>query len=586
MKKEENLPMNILICGTKIEYNYIKSLFEDNHKKSEKQMDNYIEYTYSYGWKFDFFKEGLDNDNLEQVSKKMKKDFIELNFKDLIICFTQKQFENIKNVIKYFSKMNEMYHTFIIFITDNPNIKNKDLYDFINDELETQFDPRNVDTIHFNSNDVFPLFELLFYKSCYFNEMGRELILPKISQKENISKKKKINHCFNILVIGKPGSGKSTLINILSGYGKISKEATGGGKITTKICQYNMKNTNIIFYDTPGFGAGNELQTVYQFVLDEIKKMKEEYKEKFFSVFYLLDHNLERHYEDKEKGLLIYLFEQKIPFYFILNKSQKPKENTKRKKKFKDNKKEILEESLINDFPEYKKYIKVISLNLKINANDDCFGLEEVFQNLYDYYKDFKINLEILKNNKKKAPIILKNSPFFEGLLSKNDILESIRARCMKEIAACSLAAAGVGFIPISFADWPILVGIQISMIISIAAQFGIEIDSLKAKDIMVALTKTSITGGIIGGAGKIVGSLVKWIPGVGNVVGGTICASTAGISTYSMGRATIEYFTPDLDEFEFFYQRSKAFNESIDKLLELAELIKKKEDYIFLYDE
>ena len=58
MKKEENLPMNILICGTKIEYNYIKSLFEDNHKKSEKQKDNYIEYTYSYGWKFDFFKEG------------------------------------------------------------------------------------------------------------------------------------------------------------------------------------------------------------------------------------------------------------------------------------------------------------------------------------------------------------------------------------------------------------------------------------------------------------------------------------------------------------------------------------------------
>ena len=94
--------------------------------------------------------------------------------------------------------------------------------------------------------------------------------------------------------------------------------------------------------------------------------------------------------------------------------------------------------------------------------------------------------LKINKNNSTKIKNIIKDSPFFEGLLSKKDILENITSRCNKEI---------------------ILVGTQISMIIAIAAQFGIEIDSIKAKDIVSSLAKTTGVGTVIGGAGKIIGS-------------------------------------------------------------------------------
>ena len=58
---------------------------------------------------------------------------------------------------------------------------------------------------------------------------------------------------------------------------------------------------------------------------------------------------------------------------------------------------------------------------------------------------------------------------FFESLTSRKEILESIDSKCKKEIAAFSAAAAAVGFIPIPMSDWPLLLIIQTTMVITIA---------------------------------------------------------------------------------------------------------------------
>lgn len=58
------------------------------------------------------------------------------------------------------------------------------------------------------------------------------------------------------------------------------------------------------------------------------------------------------------------------------------------------------------------------------------------------------------------------------------------------EILAFSGLAAAVGFIPIPFSDWPILIGIQAAMAITIAAQFGITLEKKKLVKMLKILQK------------------------------------------------------------------------------------------------
>lgn len=99
---KKDITMNVLVCGSKIEKLFIQSLFNDKIKTSYKNNDDYEEYNYSYGWKFQFFKEGLKTENLDLIFKKIEKDFKSNTFNDTIVCFIGDSLENAKNVIKYF----------------------------------------------------------------------------------------------------------------------------------------------------------------------------------------------------------------------------------------------------------------------------------------------------------------------------------------------------------------------------------------------------------------------------------------------------------------------------------------------------
>lgn len=588
IRVKQNLPMNILVCGIKIKDKFIKSLFNDKVKQSFKNKGSYEEYDYSYGWKFQFFKEGLEEYNLNLLDEKIKADFKDNIFKDTILCFIDNSLEKAKDVIIHFSKMKIIYHTFIIFITINKKITLKILREYTESEDlgENEFDSRNIDIIYYDDNDYLPLFTSLFYKSCYFNEVGNEILIPNINS-NNIEKHIKNKHCFNILIIGKPGTGKSTLINIMNGE-KIAKESTGGGKVTNEICQYKVRNTNLVLYDTPGFGQSNELSKVEKYIKNEINNMKA-IKEKFHCVIYMLNYQEERNIEESERKLINLLLDLNIPFFFVLNKSQKPRETKKNKRKIKDHKTEILREELNIRFKNKINLIKVINVNLKINQSDNCFGLDELFTDLYNYYNPFKINLnqlQLYSNDAKKTEELVKKSPFFEGLTCKEEILESLISISKKEITGFSAAAAAVGFIPIPMSDWPLLLTIQASMIIRIAALFGKNLKKSEASDIIKNLTKTTAVGFLVAGTGKIIGSIIKLFPGLGTAIGGAISASTAGAATFSLGLSAISFFTPDFggDEvFKFFMDRGESFNKMTDKFKDYADLFKNSDDYLYL---
>jgi len=93
------------------------------------------------------------------------------------------------------------------------------------------------------------------------------------------------------------------------------------------------------------------------------------------------------------------------------------------------------------------------------------------------------------------------------------------KSKCHKIIhmAATSAAAVGAGMAQMPGADVPIIVGIEITMTISLGAIFGISLNESAAKSIVLS------TAGTIAGRGISQG-LVGWIPGLGNIIN----ASTA----------------------------------------------------------
>ena len=115
------------------------------------------------------------------------------------------------------------------------------------------------------------------------------------------------------------------------------------------------------------------------------------------------------------------------------------------------------------------------------------------------------------------------------------------RKRAHAAVATATLAAAGEGAAPIPFADAALLIPTQLSMVATITAIFGLDVNM----SILTAfLTSTLGTGGATLLGRTVVSNLVKLIPGAGTVVGAAISAGTAGTITAALGEAYIGLMT------------------------------------------
>ena len=112
------------------------------------------------------------------------------------------------------------------------------------------------------------------------------------------------------------------------------------------------------------------------------------------------------------------------------------------------------------------------------------------------------------------------------------ECLQDLHTRALNYIMACGTLAAAAGAIPLPFSDVFLLFSIQTAMFASLAKLYDVQVCSRTTHRLVI-----SISGlGGIGVGGKLLGTLLKFIPGIGSVLGGVCCASIASIFTIAMG--------------------------------------------------
>lgn len=325
-----------------------------------------------------------------------------------------------------------------------------------------------------------------------------------------IAEKIKNLNTLNIIVAGKTGVGKSTLINSVF---KEKLADTGMGKpVTTHMRKINKKGIPLSIYDTRGFELGKEVQAeVKQEVLDTINKglATHDINKSIHCIWYCINtasNRIEPEEIEWLRELSMNNQVTQVPIIVVLTQS------------FSKKKAQEMRQVLLNENLDIIQVIPVLAEDYEIEdlGVAKAYGLDVLI----------KVMSEVLP----------------EELM---DTLQNVQIACLEEkkrraqaaVATAAVAAAGEGAVPIPFSDCALLIPTQVGMIASITVIFGFDIN----KSILTALLSSSIGAGGATLLGKaVVTNIIKFIPGAGSVIGGAISAGTAGVITAALGEAYI----------------------------------------------
>lgn len=308
----------------------------------------------------------------------------------------------------------------------------------------------------------------------------------------------------HVLLVGKTGVGKSTLVN------NVFRErlaSTGIGKpITKHLRRIEKEGIPIVLYDTRGLELSNEVQAeVRKEIFSAIKeKSKQGPEEAIHVVYYCINANTSR-IEESEISFISELAE-KIPVIIVLTQSIGETAET------------------------FKGYIDSLNLNVAavVTIMAEPFviteemviprkGLKELIALTFEVIPE---EAKIAFNNAQQVDIERK--------------VKSARRWATRYIAS----TFGIGFTPIPFSDATLLVPMQITMMAHITAIFGISLDRSSVASILGAIGGTS--GATYLGR-YIVSNLIKLIPGAGTIAGGIINGGTASVLTTALAMSYIE---------------------------------------------
>ena len=338
----------------------------------------------------------------------------------------------------------------------------------------------------------------------------------KIAQEaiDAIAEKIKNLNTLNIIVAGKTGVGKSTLINAVF-RDKLAE--TGMGKpVTDHMRKISKKGIPLAIYDTKGFELGRDVQQqVKQEVMETISKglATQDINKAIHCIWYCINTASNR-VEPEEIEWLKELSQEnqitQVPIIVVLTQS------------FSKKNADAMRKMILNENLDVVQVVPVLAEDYEIDEAyvARSYGLDVLIhvmgEALPDELMDTLQNVQIASLAEKKK-------------------------RAQAAIATATLAAAGEGAAPIPFSDCALLIPTQLGMIASITVIFGFDVN----KSILTAFLSSTLGSAGAPLLGKtVVSNLVKLIPGVGTVAGGAISAATAGVLTAALGEAYIGIMT------------------------------------------
>lgn len=303
-----------------------------------------------------------------------------------------------------------------------------------------------------------------------------------------------------ILIAGRSGVGKSTLINTV-----FQKEmaVTGQGRpVTQNTREITKEGVPLTIFDTRGLEMSQFKETQ-----DELEKFIKERasdrdSNRHIHVAWLCIQEDGRRVEDAE----IYLHSmlaRHIPVITIITKARSDNG-------FHNEVKKLL--------PESKNVVRVRAIREEM---DDGHVLEPMgLENLIE------LTSEVIPEGKRVALAA-----------SQKANIQYKKNQSQKFVVVASTAAGAAGGSPIPLSDALIIAPIQISMIAAITSAFGVELTKSHLYTLLASVI--GVGGATIAGR-TIVANIMKLLPGIGTVAGGSISATTAITITVALGEAYI----------------------------------------------